>query len=44
VVADELRRIGSRFVVCHFGGLIVPSDGGLRLLASALECPLFLVR
>ena len=32
------------FVICQFGGLVVPDEGDLKPLASVLECPLFLVR
>ena len=44
VVAEALRRLAGGFVVCQFGGLVVPDEGDLRPLASVLECPLFLVR
>ena len=44
VVAEALRRLGGGFVICQFGGLVVPDAGDLRPLASVLECPLFLVR
>jgi hypothetical protein len=44
VVAEALRRLGGGFVICQFGGLVVPDEGDLRPLASVLECPLFLVR
>ena len=44
VVAEALRRLGGGFVICRFGGLVVPDEGDLRPLASVLECPLFLVR
>jgi hypothetical protein len=44
VVAEALRRQGGGFVICQFGGLVVPDEGDLRPLASVLECPLFLVR
>lgn len=43
-VAETLRLLGGGFVIGRFGGLVVPSDGDLRPLAAALECPLFLVR
>jgi hypothetical protein len=44
VVAEALRRLGGGFVICQFGGLVVPDEGDLKPLASVLECPLFLVR
>jgi len=44
VVAEALRRMPSGFVICQFGGLVVPDEGDLKPLASVLECPLFLVR
>ena len=44
VVAEGLRRLKAGFVICQFGGLVVPSEGDLKPLAAALECPLFLVR
>jgi hypothetical protein len=44
VIAETLRRLNGGIVLCQFGGLVVPDEGDLRPLASALECPLFLVR
>ena len=44
VIAEALRRLGGGFVICQFGGLVVPDEGDLRPLASVLECPLLLVR
>ena len=44
VVAEALRRQKGGFVISQFGGLVVPGEGGLKPLAAALECPLFLVR
>jgi hypothetical protein len=44
VIAETLRRLQGGIVICRFGGLVVPDGGDLRPLASALECPLFLVR
>jgi hypothetical protein len=44
VIAEALRRLHGGFVICQFGGLVVPDEGDLRPLASVLECPLFLVR
>jgi hypothetical protein len=44
VIAEALRRQGGGFVICQFGGLVVPDEGDLKPLASVLECPLFLVR
>ena len=43
-VAEAIRRLKGSFLIAHFGSLTVPSSGGLRPLASALESPLFLVR
>jgi hypothetical protein len=44
VIAEALRRLQGGFVVCQFGGLLVPDEGDLRPLATGLECPLFVVR
>jgi len=44
VIAETLRQLRSGIVICRFGGLVVPDEGDLRPLASALECPLLLVR
>jgi hypothetical protein len=44
VAAEALRRLPIGFLICQFGGLVVPDEGDLRPLASVLECPLFLVR
>jgi hypothetical protein len=44
VVAETLRQLKGGIVICRFGGLVVPDDSDLRPLATALECPLFLVR
>ena len=41
VIAETLRRLRGGIVICQFGGLVVPDEGDLRPLASALECPLF---
>jgi hypothetical protein len=43
-MAEVLRRLKGGMVICQLGGLVVPDDGDLRPLATALECPLFLVR
>lgn len=43
-VAEALRRLPAGFLICQFGGLVVPDEGDLKPLASVLECPLFLVR
>jgi hypothetical protein len=43
-VAEALRRLPAGFLVCQFGGLVVPDAGDLKPLASVLECPLLLVR
>jgi hypothetical protein len=44
VVAESLRRLRGGFVICQFGGLLVPAEGDPRALLSVLECPLLLVR
>ncbi len=44
VVAEALRRLRGGFVICQFGGLVMPDAGDSRPLAGVLECPLFLVR
>ncbi|NJO23494.1 MAG: hypothetical protein HC868_11845 [Sphingomonadales bacterium] len=44
VIAETLRQLRGGIVICQFGGLVVPDGGDLRPLASALECPLFIVR
>lgn len=44
VAAEALRRQRGGFVICQYGGLVVPDDGDLNPLAAGLECPIFLVR
>ncbi len=44
VIAEALRRLHGGFVIAMFGGLVVPREGNLKALVSALEGPLFLVR
>lgn len=44
VAAEALRRQRGGFVICQYGGLVVPDDGDLSPLAAGLECPIFLVR
>ena len=44
VAAEALRRQGGGFVICRYGGLVVPDEGDLNPLGAGLECPLFLVR
>jgi hypothetical protein len=44
VIAEALRRLRGGFVICQFGGLVIPDEGDLRPLAAALECPLFVGR
>ncbi len=44
VIAETLRRMRGGMVICRFGGLVVPDQGDLSPLETALECPLFLVR
>lgn len=43
-VAETLRRLQGGFVICQYGGSVMPDEGDLRPLSAALECPLFLVR
>lgn len=42
--AEALRRLNGGFVICQYGGLVVPAEGNLSALAVGLECPLLLVR
>lgn len=42
--AEVIRRLRAGFVIAHFGGVAAPRDAVWRPLATALECPLFLVR
>jgi hypothetical protein len=44
VIAEMLRRVHGGTIICRFGGLVVSDDEDLRPLATALECPLLLVR
>ncbi|RTL66705.1 MAG: hypothetical protein EKK41_17915 [Hyphomicrobiales bacterium] len=44
VAAEALRRQAGGFVICQFGGAVVPDEGDLSPLAASLECPLLLVR
>jgi hypothetical protein len=44
VAAEALRRQGAGFVICQFGGAVVPAEEDLGPLTAALECPLLLVR
>lgn len=43
-VAERLYRIGGGFVLAELGGLAVPADSRFALAATAIECPIFLVR
>jgi hypothetical protein len=43
-IAERLRRVAGGFAIAQFGGLVASTDGDLRPLLAALECPLFLVR
>jgi hypothetical protein len=42
--AETMRRWPGGFVICQYGGFLVPEEGDLRPLLSVLESPLFLVR
>lgn len=44
VIAETLRRLRGGFVIATLGGATLSEPGDLRQLATALECPLFLVR
>lgn len=44
VAAEALRRLSGGFIICQFGGAVVPEEGDLSPLAASLECPLLLVR
>jgi len=39
-----LRSGPASFVIARFGGPVVPDEDAIAPLATALECPLFLVR
>lgn len=43
-VIEALRRERPGLILARFGGFVVPSENELRPFASALECPLLLVR
>jgi hypothetical protein len=43
-VAEAVRRHKGGFLLAQYGGQVVSEDTSLRPLASALECPLLLVR
>jgi hypothetical protein len=42
--AEALRRLAGGFIIAELGRRLVPAAGDLRHLASALECPLLVVR
>ena len=42
--ANMLRSSPASFVIARFGGPVVPDEDAIAPLATALECPLFLVR
>lgn len=44
VVAESLRQLHASFVIAEHGGLALPPGEDLRPLASALACPLLVVR
>ncbi len=43
-VAEAVRRHQGGFLLAQYGGQVVSAEASLRPLASALECPLLLVR
>jgi hypothetical protein len=43
-IAEAVRRHKGGFLLAQYGGQVVSEDTSLRPLASALECPLLLVR
>jgi hypothetical protein len=43
-IANSLTRLGGGFLVARLSGSLAPGAGELRLLASAIECPVLLVR
>jgi hypothetical protein len=43
-VAEAVRRHKGAFLLAQYGGQVVSAETSLRPLASALECPLLLVR
>jgi len=43
-IAEAVRRHKGGFLLAQYGGLVVSAETSLRPLASALECPLLLVR
>jgi hypothetical protein len=43
-VAEAVRRHKGGFLLAQYGGQVVSEETSLRPLASALECPLLLVR
>jgi hypothetical protein len=44
VAAETLRRMQPGFVIAQYGLLVMPNARDLSPLATALECPLLLVR
>jgi hypothetical protein len=44
VIAETLRAHGAGFVIAHYDGIAMPSEGGESLLAENVEGPLLLVR
>ncbi len=43
-VAEAVRRHKGAFLLAQYGGQVVSAEASLRPLASALECPLLLIR
>ncbi|MGD9829277.1 MAG: hypothetical protein AB7U66_11160 [Hyphomicrobiaceae bacterium] len=44
VLAEDLRRLKSGFIIAEYGGILVPGGSDLRHLAAALECPMLIMR
>lgn len=43
-IGEAVRRLGAGFVIAHYDGIAVPSEGEETLLSENLEGPLLLVR
>jgi len=44
VIAETLRRLQGGFIIAAHGGLTIPDGPDFALLASVVECPMFLVK